>query len=254
MNAMLLLCQCDSIVTKACGALIPVVQETYEAGTNCKDVAIAEAICHSFVYITAIVVLGSLVWRLMDYLFKGCQEKRKQKYDVENSKRKQKGDLLDKYLDLLKEQTKEYASIDEYEKQRKGIVDILLELVKNEKLVCLNPKPCVNSGETGVHQEKTDKLNDNKPKETGTVESGDKVKSADEIRHESIADLLEKLRAYYIDRKQPMTENQSKINRYRDTLEYLIQLSQKDELNKFSVEELKEILTDNNPTDENQNT
>ena len=103
MNAMLLFCQCDSIVTKACGALIPVVQKTYEAGTNCKDVAIAEAICHSFVYITAIVVLGSLVWRLMDYLFKGCQEKRKQKYDVENSKRKQKGDLLDKYLDFLKE-------------------------------------------------------------------------------------------------------------------------------------------------------
>ena len=45
MNAFLLLCQCDSIANKVFAKAIPVIQETYKAGTNCSDVKIADAIC-----------------------------------------------------------------------------------------------------------------------------------------------------------------------------------------------------------------
>lgn len=112
MNAMLLLSQCDSIVTKACGALIPVIQETYEAGTNCKDVAITKVICCTIVSVTAIIVLGSLLWGLMDHLFRGCQEKKKQKYEVAEKERKQQADLQDKLLGFLEKSTtkEEYNS------------------------------------------------------------------------------------------------------------------------------------------------
>ena len=34
MNAFLLLCQCDSIANKVFAKAIPVIQETYKAGTN----------------------------------------------------------------------------------------------------------------------------------------------------------------------------------------------------------------------------
>jgi len=100
MNAMLLDC-CN------CAAQFAELASRLETPTNCEDVEIAKAICCAIVSITAIIVLGSLLWRLMDHLFKRCQEKRKQEYDVENSKRKQESDLKDKLLDFLKSKASE---------------------------------------------------------------------------------------------------------------------------------------------------
>lgn len=104
MSAILLSSQCDSIVTKTCDALIPVVQKTFEAGTNCCDVNIAEAIGKSLVLIFAICVIGFLIWKLIDHIANGVEMLFKKDKEKEESERKQKADLLDKYLDFLKEQ------------------------------------------------------------------------------------------------------------------------------------------------------
>lgn len=103
MSAILLSSQCDSIVTKTCDALIPVVQKTYEAGTNCCDVNIAEAIGKSLVLIFAICVIGFLIWKLIDHIANGVEMLFKKDKEKEESERKQKAELLNKYLDFMKE-------------------------------------------------------------------------------------------------------------------------------------------------------
>ena len=97
----LLACQSDSIVTKVCGNLIPVIQETYEAGTNWANVEIAKTICCSFVLIVAICVLGFLSWKLLDYHAKKNADVRKREWEEKDKNRKQSSDLLDKKLQIL---------------------------------------------------------------------------------------------------------------------------------------------------------
>ena len=213
MNAILLLNQCDSIVTKACGTLIPVVQETYEAGTNSYDVSISDAICKSLVLIVAICIAGFLLWRFIDYAFCYFSEGRKHEWDVEEKDRKQKSNLLDKYLDFLKEQTKEkdYVTIEEYEKQRKEFMKQLLELIKEPK--------------------------ENKQMETENSQLDDKATTTGEEKKESIQYLINVLEKYINSEKaRPANIDQVKIDKYRKTLEKLISLSQNDKLKEFTQE------------------
>lgn len=103
MNAMLLQsCGCAEKIMK--------LASNIEAATNCKDVEIAKAVCCTIVSVTIIIVIGSLLWKLMDYLFKGCQEKMKQKYEAKEQEWKQKADLLDKKLDALSKDTNAYTT------------------------------------------------------------------------------------------------------------------------------------------------
>ena len=99
----LLMSQCDSIVTKVCGNMIPVVQETYEAGTNWANVEIAKTICCSLVLIVAICVLGFLAWRLIDHHAKKNVDERKRKWEEDDKDRRQRSDLWDKKLQILYE-------------------------------------------------------------------------------------------------------------------------------------------------------
>lgn len=103
MTTSLLLCQCDSIVTKAVTAAIPVMQQTYEAGTNCKDVAIVKAVCCSLVIIVAICVVGFLLWNLIDNRAKKNEREFTKTNEKEESKRQTEADLLTKKLDILHE-------------------------------------------------------------------------------------------------------------------------------------------------------
>lgn len=128
MSTILLVCHGDSIATKMLGTAIPVIQETYEAGTNCSDVKIAEVISFSFVAILAICVMGFLVWKQLVFHankkereFNKTKEEeesdRKQKADetnrdrqLEDEKRKQKADLLYKKLVALSDDKKAYLT------------------------------------------------------------------------------------------------------------------------------------------------
>ena len=97
----LLTCQCDSVVTKVCGNIVPMVQETYEAGTNWANVEITKTICCSVVLIVAICVLGFLLWKLIDHHAQKNVDVRKRGWEEEDKDRKQKSDLLDKKLAKL---------------------------------------------------------------------------------------------------------------------------------------------------------
>lgn len=102
MNTIFLLCQCDSLVTTVCGNSIPVViTKTYEAGTNGQDVEIAKAICHAVVAIAALLVVGFLVWKIIEYIATRCAERIMMKKEKEEAQRKQQADLLEKKLQIL---------------------------------------------------------------------------------------------------------------------------------------------------------
>lgn len=107
MSAILLLCQCDSVATKLVNAAIPVVQQTYEAGTQCEDVEIAKIICCSIVSVVAICTIGYLVWSFMNLYAKKKADERKHKWEVEECDRKQEAEKQEKEprrkADLLKE-------------------------------------------------------------------------------------------------------------------------------------------------------
>lgn len=106
----LLACQCDSVVTKVCGNIIPVVQETYEAGTNWANIEITKTICCSLVLIVTICVLGFLAWKLIDHYAKKNVDVRKRDWEVEDKNRKQKSDLIEKKLSKLDKDTEKYLS------------------------------------------------------------------------------------------------------------------------------------------------
>lgn len=103
MNAMLLQnCGCAEKIMK--------LASNMEAATNCKDVEIAKAVCCAIVSITAIVVIGVLIWKLIDKISNGISGWNKRNWDVEDKVRKQKADLLDKKLDALSKDTKAYTT------------------------------------------------------------------------------------------------------------------------------------------------
>lgn len=103
MSAILLLSQCDSIVTKTCDALIPVVQKTYEAGTNCFDAAIVLFICVAFICVAFIAKCTFLSWKRKEIENAKLEREFKKDKEKEESERKQKAELLNKYLDFMKE-------------------------------------------------------------------------------------------------------------------------------------------------------
>lgn len=106
----LLTCQCDSVVTKVCGNIVPMVQETNEAGTNWANVEITKTICCSVVLIVAICVLGFLLWKLIDHHAQKNVDVRKRGWEEEDKDRKQMSDLLDKKLAKLDNDKDKYLS------------------------------------------------------------------------------------------------------------------------------------------------
>lgn len=110
----LLMCQYDSTVTKVCGSIVPLVQETYPAETNWANVEITKTICCSLVLIVAICVLGFLIWKQIDHHAQKNVDVRKRRWEEEDMNRKQKSDLIDKRLTKLdKEEDKYLSAIEE---------------------------------------------------------------------------------------------------------------------------------------------
>ena len=108
MSTILLVCHGDSIASTMLGTAIPVIQETYEAGTNSSDVKIAEVICFSLVAIVAICVVGFLVWKQLEFHARKKEREFYKTKEEEESVRKQKADLLNKKLVALSHDTNAY--------------------------------------------------------------------------------------------------------------------------------------------------
>ena len=58
----------------------------------------------------AIIVVGFLLWKLMDHIASSKAEKRNRQWNVEDIERKQKAELLEKKLSFLKDKdSKDYS-------------------------------------------------------------------------------------------------------------------------------------------------
>lgn len=105
MSTSLLLSQCDSIVTCACGRLVPVFQQTVEAETSCNDVKIVGIICATIVLVALIVKCGFLIWKYIEIDAAKRERVNKNEKELSESQRRQNSDLQDKLLDFLRKQT-----------------------------------------------------------------------------------------------------------------------------------------------------
>ena len=112
------------------------------AETNCNDVLIVGIICIAIIAVAFFAQRTILKWK----------EKEEKESEESIAKRKQKADLMDKYLDFLKGLTscKEYVSIDDYEKLRKEYLKKMIEL-----------KHCVVKGKQKDLQETIEKVINN---------------------------------------------------------------------------------------------
>lgn len=71
---------------------------------------ITHQICCTIVIVVTIIVLGFLLWKLMDHIASSKAEKRARQWKVEDIERKQKADLLEKKLSFLKDKVaKDYT-------------------------------------------------------------------------------------------------------------------------------------------------
>lgn len=82
---MLLQC-CESaaqVVKCSCGQKL---------ATNCNDLGIAQVISCTIICVTCCIVIGFLLWKLMDHIAKRCQEKRQRGWEIEDKQLKQEAD------------------------------------------------------------------------------------------------------------------------------------------------------------------
>ena len=131
MSNILLTCSCDSLAAKVIeklGANNPVI---IESSTNVSDISIAETICTYIFCVVLIGVLGFLIWKLLDHFAKGISEYYKRRCVVKDKELKLKADLLDKYLDFLKEKA---LKDDKWVKDYKKALAYLIEKSQNDKM------------------------------------------------------------------------------------------------------------------------
>lgn len=142
MIAILLSSQCDSIVTKTCDALIPVVQKTYEAGTNCCDVMIIGIICATIVILALIAKCAILSWKGKEIAADKQEREFKKDKEKEECDRKQKAEFLDKYLDYLKE--KGFQSNANAENDYQRVLANLIVKSQQNKMDEISPEELIN--------------------------------------------------------------------------------------------------------------
>lgn len=103
MSTIIQFCSCDSLVAKLCAKLCACSTEVIKPGTSDADVVITAIICLCVFLIVLIAVLGFISWKLIDHHAKKNVEKRKRDWEEKEIIIKQKSDLLEKYLDFLKD-------------------------------------------------------------------------------------------------------------------------------------------------------
>ena len=119
-------CKCAAEMSKCCCNI--------EDATNNQDVEIAKTICCALVLVTAIIVGGSIFWRVIDKIAKGCQERRKYKKDEEDSNRKKNADLLNRT----------WKQEDDEKKKESDLLDKKLQILKE---LCYENKERIDAGE-----------------------------------------------------------------------------------------------------------
>jgi hypothetical protein len=103
MSTIIMNCFCDSIIAKVLENLTVCCPEAAEKGTNCADVWIVGLVCLTFVAIAFIAKSAVLGWK--ERIISAVENERDAQKEKEKEEhvRKLKNNLLDKYLDFLKE-------------------------------------------------------------------------------------------------------------------------------------------------------
>ena len=103
MSLFLLSCVQDLIVTEIAKKGCPSICDIHEASTNLADASIVYILCCSVIHVVFICMGGFLLWKLIDYIAKGIAGWRKRVWELEDKNFKQKSNLLDKKLEILKD-------------------------------------------------------------------------------------------------------------------------------------------------------
>lgn len=187
----LLSCQCDSIVTKACGAIIPIIKETCKADTNSFDASIADVICKSLVIIVAILVAGFLAWKWMELREKKDERKFKNQKEKEESERKQEGNKKNREWQLEDEDRKQKTNL--LNKKLEILYELCYDLTKEGWMSedCTETKECKEDKENKESKETKERKE--------TKKFAKELKGADkkEINH-YLFELEEALKQYSI--------------------------------------------------------
>lgn len=141
-----------SVLLECCAAAAQIMKCSckIDAATTCQDVEIVVLICGTIIWIAGIVVAGSLVWRLIDKIANGCSESRNRAKEKEEHERKQKSDLLEKKLQILKEQcyeTEKDEKGNEKKKLKKDNVKTYIEAI--DAAMGIKPEEKKNPTEQG---------------------------------------------------------------------------------------------------------
>lgn len=96
-----------TLLLQCCPDTAQVVKCVYEleAATSDKDVQIAQEICGAIVIVTAILVGGFVLWKLLDHTANGIRGIYKRKCDNNDCLKRQEADLKDKMLSALEKNT-----------------------------------------------------------------------------------------------------------------------------------------------------
>lgn len=103
----------NAILLEGCAGAVKLLKCDlgFKSATNCKDVQIAQTICSAIIDVTVILVIGFLIWKLIDYIAKGCQEKRQHKWEDKDKDRKNCADKLSRAWKIEDEERKNKAAI-----------------------------------------------------------------------------------------------------------------------------------------------
>ena len=103
-------CSCDTIAKFLFMNAHAMAHRPHGHGWHCAKFGITHQICFTIVTTVAIIVVGFLLWKLMDHIASSKAEKRNRQWNVEDIERKQKAELLEKKLSFLKDKdSKEYS-------------------------------------------------------------------------------------------------------------------------------------------------
>jgi hypothetical protein len=135
MKTLLLTCPCDSLVAKVCANVCACGPKVVEQGANWADVKIAETICSNVFWIILALAISFILWKIIDVIAKCISSCVIRSREIEDINRKQKSDLLDLKLKMLKE----LCDTEAYKKAG-CINDKYIEIPTNEGNPAPNPE------------------------------------------------------------------------------------------------------------------
>jgi hypothetical protein len=135
----------SAVILEGCAGAVKILKCGCDqcSAMNVNDVQIAQTICGTIVLVAFIMVVGFLVWKLMEYIANGVSGYSKRKWEEKDCVKKQKSDLQDKLLNFLEKNTsKEECSKEEGKmvkkqksfdsKESQYYIDVLTALIKGD--------------------------------------------------------------------------------------------------------------------------